>query len=159
MTNRLLGFSTLLAGLVAFPAGAQDVAGAASALEECRAIGSDSKRLQCYDAALDAMYGVNEELQAKRAQYRRDRFGLPVDDNGTQLTELEAIVSEVDEDLRTGAVTVALDNGQVWQLNSTGGLRARFRPGMTVVINESGTGGYRIRIPDKTGFKGVNRVR
>ncbi len=138
---------------------AQDMPAPESSIEECRAIGSDSKRLRCYDAALDALYGVDEELQAKREEYRRDRFGLPVDDSGMQLTELEAIVTEVDEDLRSGITAIALDNGQVWQLNSTGGLRARFRPGMNVVISESGTGGYRIRIPDKSGFKGVNRIR
>lgn len=157
--RKLLGISACVVGLSALPVSAQETAAANSALEECRAIGSDSKRLKCYDAALDAIYGVDEELQAKREEYRRDRFGLPVDDSGMQLTELEAVVAEVDENIRTGATSIALDNGQVWQLNSTGGLRASFRPGMTVIISESGTGGYRIRIPEKTGFKGVNRVR
>ena len=128
-------------------------------LEGCRAIGKDSERLKCYDSALDAMYGVDEALETKRAEYRRDRFGLPVDESGMQLTELEATVAEVDENIRTGTTVIALDNGQVWQLTSTGGLRARFRPGLAVIISESGTGGYRIRIPDKTGFKGVNRIR
>jgi len=129
------------------------------AILECRAIGSDSDRLKCYDSTLDEQYGVDEELQEKRAQYRRERFGLPVDDSGMQLTELEANVAAVDADLRTGQTTVALDNGQHWRLTSSGGLRATIRPGMTVVISESGTGGYRLRIPDKTGFKGVVRLR
>ena len=157
--HRAVIFSLFATTLVPASAGAQDLPQRNAALEECRAIGSDSKRLRCYDAALDALYGVDETLQAKREEYRRDRFGLPVDDSGMQLTELAAVVTEVDEDLRSGIIAVALDNGQVWQLNSTGGLRARFRPGMEVVISESGTGGYRIRIPDKSGFKGVNRIR
>ncbi len=157
--NRMLILSSLLGTLAALPASAQEVPNASPALEECRAIGSDSDRLRCYDTALDAIYGVDEELEAKREQFRRDRFGLPVGDNGVQLTALEATVAAVDENIRTGIIVVTLDNGQVWQLTSTGGLRARFRPGMAVVISESGTGGYRIRIPEKTGFRGVNRIR
>ena len=47
----------------------------------------------------------------------------------------------------------------VQQVLSTGGLRAQFKPGQSVTISESATGGYRIRIADKKGFKGVSRVR
>jgi|TARA_R110000751_G_scaffold2018_11_gene9296 hypothetical protein len=129
------------------------------ALLDCRAIGSDDDRLECYDEALDAQYGVDEELVEKRAKYRRERFGLPVDSSGMRMTELEATVAEVDANLRTRQTTVALDNGQVWQVLSTGGLRAQFKPGQSVTISESATGGYRIRIADKKGFKGVARVR
>lgn len=157
--KRVLILSLLAGAATASPAFAQTTDAADPTLERCRAIGKDSERLKCYDAALDAMYGVDEALEAKRAEYRRDRFGLPVDESGMQLTELEATVAEVDENIRTGTTVIALDNGQVWQLTSTGGLRARFRPGLAVIISESGTGGYRIRIPDKTGFKGVNRIR
>ena len=128
-------------------------------LTDCRAIGSDKERLQCYDRELDAFYGIDEELTEKRAEYRRQRFGLPTDDSGLQITELEAQVVEIDSDMRSGITIVALDNGQQWQLTSSGGLRARFKPGMAVVISESGTGGYRIRIPGKTGYKGVVRTR
>lgn len=149
----------LAAALLTAPALARDAEPGKAMLEECRAIGSDSKRLKCYDAALDAIYGVDEKLEAARAEYRRDRFGLPVDDSGTQLTELEAVISEVDENIRNGLTSIALDNGQVWQLTSTGGLRTRMKPGMTVVIAESGTGGYRLSVPEKTGFKGVVRVK
>ncbi|MBO9503496.1 hypothetical protein J7348_02560 [Qipengyuania flava] len=128
-------------------------------LLDCRAIGSDDDRLACYDAALDAQYGVDEELVEKRKEYRRQRFGLPVDSSGARMTELEAIVAAVDSNLRTRQTTVALDNGQEWQVLSTGGLRAQFKPGQSVTISESATGGYRIRIADKKGFKGVSRVR
>lgn len=154
----IFGFMTLL-GLAA-SAQAQDrpAAQADVGLEQCRAIGNDSDRLECYDTALDRIYGVDEELQAKRQEHRRDRFGLPTDSSGFQLTELEATVVEVKEDMSTRTVFIALDNGQVWQLLSTGGLRASFKSGMAVVISESGTGGYRIRIHDKPGFKGVKRV-
>ena len=157
--KRILILSLFAGAATVSPAFAQTGEAADPTLERCRAIGKDSERLKCYDAALDTMYGVDEALEAKRAEYRRDRFGLPVDESGMQLTELEAIIAEVDENIRTGTTVIALDNGQVWQLTSTGGLRARFRPGLAVVISESGTGGYRIRIPDKTGFKGVNRIR
>lgn len=128
-------------------------------LTECRAIGSDEKRLECYDRELDSFYGVDEALEEKRAAYRRERFGLPTDDSGMQLTELEATVAAVDADMRTGVTILALDNGQQWQLTSSGGLRTTFKPGMTVIISESGTGGYRVRVPDKTGFKGIVRSR
>ena len=157
--KRVLILSLLAGATTGSTAFAQTTDAADPTLEGCRAIGKDSERLKCYDAALDAMYGVDEALEAKRAEYRRDRFGLPVDESGMQLTELEATIAEVDENIRTGTTVIALDNGQVWQLTSTGGLRARFRPGLAVIISESGTGGYRIRIPDKTGFKGVNRIR
>ena len=130
---------------LAFPAvtSAQDAP--SEALLDCRAIGSDDERLACYDQALDTQYGVDEELQEKRRQYRRERFGLPVDSSGSRMAELTA--------------TIALDNGQVWQVLSSGGLRARFRVGLEVTISESATGGYRVRIADKTGFKGVTRIR
>jgi hypothetical protein len=149
----------IVAACISLPAtlSAQDAP--SRAILECRAIGSDKDRLQCYDDALEDHYGVDEELQEKRAQYRRERFGLPVDGSGLQLTELKASVSGVEADLRTNQTTIALDNGQHWRLTSSGGLRTQFKPGMNVVISESGTGGYRIRIVDRNGFKGVVRVR
>lgn len=128
-------------------------------LNTCRAQADDAERLACYDRTLDDIFGVDAELQAKREKTRKDRFGLPTDGSGLQMTELTAIVSEVDEDLRTRAVTFALENGQVWRLGSTGGLRARIKRGMEVVISESGTGGYRLRVEGKPGFRGVDRVR
>lgn len=155
--RRRLGMFALACWAVPSVAAGQEAA--SQDLLECRAIGGDKDRLACYDRALDEQYGVDEELQEKRAQYRRERFGLPVDDSGIQLTELEANVAAVEADMRTGQTTIALDNGQQWRLTSSGGLRATFKPGMPVVISESGTGGYRIRIPEKTGFKGVIRVR
>ncbi len=152
-------FGLIVAACLSFPAmvSAQDAP--SQAILECRAIGSDKERLNCYDKALDDQYGVDEELQEKRAQHRRERFGLPVGDSGVQLTELEASVAAVDANLRSGVTIIALDNGQQWRLTSSGGLRSQFKPGMSVVISESGTGGYRIRVPDKNGFRGVVRVR
>jgi len=155
----MLRSTLLFAACLSVPAIAAAQDAASQDLLDCRAIGSDKDRLECYDKALDDQYGIDEDLQEKRAQYRRERFGLPVDDSGMQLTELEATVSGVESDMRTGQTTIALDNGQHWHLTSSGGLRARIKPGMLVVISESGTGGYRIRIPEKTGFKGVVRVR
>lgn len=148
----------LALGFVASSAAIAQDSGSKGVLD-CRAIGNDKDRLDCYDAALDAQYGVDEQLREKRAQYRRDRFGLPVDDSGMQMTELKASVAAVDSDVRTGATTIALDNGQQWRLTANGSLRALFKPGMAVIISESGTGGYRIRIADKEGFKGVVRVK
>lgn len=149
----------LIVAALAFPSLATAQEAPSQELLDCRAIGSDKDRLKCYDKALDDQYGVDEELQEKRAQYRRERFGLPVDDSGFQITELEATIADVESDMRTGITTIALDNGQHWRLTSNGGLRATMKAGMAVVISESGTGGYRIRIPDKTGFKGVVRVK
>ena len=137
---------------------AQDPSDGAKLLE-CRAVAKGSARLKCYDEALDEMYGVDEELQARRDKDKRDRFGLPVDDDGMQLTELTATITEVDINMRNNITFLALDNGQVWELLSSGGLRARMKPGMEIIISESRTGGYRLRIPDKNGFRGVNRVR
>lgn len=128
-------------------------------LLDCRAIGGDKDRLECYDQALDTQYGVDEVLQEKRAEYRRERFGLPVDGTGIQITEMEAVVTAVDADLRTNITVIALDNGQEWRLTSNGGLRTPFKTGMTVVISESRTGGYRVRVPGKTGFKGIVRLK
>ena len=147
-----------MAGLLPVAAQAQDPSDGAKLLE-CRAVAKGSDRLKCYDAALDEMYGVDEELQAKREKDKRDRFGLPVDDDGLQLTELTATITEVDANMRFGTTTIALDNGQAWQLLSSGGLRTTMRTGMTVTISESRTGGYRLRVEDKNGFRGVTRVR
>lgn len=154
---RFIGLAALTA-CVASGATAQGVPNDA-ALLECRTLSKNSARLQCYDRALDAIYGVDEALQAKREQDRRDRFGLPVDDDGLQMTELTATITAVDANLRTNLTYIALDNGQTWELLSSGGLRTRMKPGMQVVISESGTGGYRLRVPEKTGYRGVNRVK
>ena len=156
---RLLPVALLFGGSAVSFASSQDASLPAESLQECREIDGGAERLECYDSALDAIYGIDENVEAKRAEYRRKRFGLASDEQGMEITELTATVSRVDEDLRTRATIVELENGQAWQLTSTGGLRARFVPGLTVVISESGTGGYRIRIPGKTGFKGVNRIR
>lgn len=128
-------------------------------LKVCQAEMSDAKRLRCYDARLDDALGVDEALSARREQFRRDRFGLPVDDSGLQMTKLEATVRAVDQDLRRNTTVLELDNGQVWQLQSDGGLRATFQPGMAVIISEKAMGGYRIRIPEKAGFRGASRIR
>lgn len=119
----------------------------------------EAKRLSCYDQALDRVLGVDSDLLVKREDFRRGRFGLPVGDAGLRLTELTATVSSVDDDARRGEVVLALDNGQVWQLLSDGGLRAMYKAGMTVVISESRMGGYRLRVPNKTGFRGIIRIR
>lgn len=155
----MLRTGLLFATLASIPAALAAQEAPSSAILECRAIGSDEDRLRCYDKALDDQYGVDEALQEKRVEYRRQRFGLPVDSSGFQITELESTISGVESDMRTGVTTIALENGQHWRLTSTGGLRVTMRPGMPVVISESGTGGYRLRVPEKTGYKGVVRVR
>lgn len=147
------------AAMLANTAQARQADGSLSDLRVCRDEMDDSKRLRCFDRALDVVLGVDEKLVAKREEFRKGRFGLPVDDSGMRLTELQATVSHADEDLRRGGVVLALDNGQVWQLLSDGGLRTSYRPGMTVVISEGRMGGYRLRVPDKTGFRGVVRIR
>ena len=48
---------------------------------------------------------------------------------------------------------IALDNGGVIDIDRGTARALPARP--AVIISESGTGGYRIGIPDKTGFKGV----
>lgn len=146
------------AAVLASPAQAQQTGAPLSDLRICRDEMDDSKRLRCFDRALDTVFGVDEKLVAKREEFRKGRFGLPVDDSGMRLTELQATVSQADENLRRGGVILTLDNGQVWQLLSDGGLRTSYRPGMTVVISEGRMGGYRLRVPDKTGFKGVLRI-
>lgn len=138
---------------------AQQAGVSLSDLRICREEMDDSKRLRCFDRALDTVLGVDEKLGAKREEFRKGRFGLPIDDTGMRLTELQATVSQADEDLRRGSVVLTLDNGQAWQLLSDGGLQMSFRPGMTVVISEGRMGGYRLRVPDKTGFRGVLRIR
>lgn len=124
----------------------------------CRQIDDDDKRLECFDAAMDARYGVNEELRERREKRRNAAFGLPSDQFGDPLPELRAIVSLVDEDMRSGAVTLQLDNGQVWRTTAVGGLR-RFRQGAQAIITEGSMGGYRLRVEGSNGFRGVVRVR
>lgn len=127
-------------------------------LVACRQIDDDDKRLQCFDAAMDARYGVDEELRERREKRRNAAFGLPSDKFGDPLPELRATVSIVDEDLRFGGVTLQLDNGQVWRTTGVGGLR-RFRPGDQAIITEGNMGGYRLRIEGGNGFRGVVRAR
>jgi hypothetical protein len=129
------------------------------ALQVCRGEADDSRRLACYDQVLDRVLGVDPALVATREAYRRERFGLPVDSDGSRMTELTTTIAAVDEDIRRGTSVVTLENGQVWSLLSGGGLRASMKPGMTVSISASGIGGYRLRVPGKPGFRGVARVR
>lgn len=153
--------AVLAGGLVASVAVAQSPTPATltPALEACRAEMNDGKRLRCYDQALDTALGVDEKIVARREEFKRERFGLPVDDNGMRMLELESTVRAVDVNMRRDLTTIELDNGQVWRLTSSGGLRASFDPGTKVVVTDSGVSGYRIRIPGKTGFKGIIRVR
>ena len=154
----VLGFAGLglaSAAIAQSPAGT----GLTTALETCRAEMSDAKRLRCYDQALDTALGVDEKIVAKREEFKRQRFGLPVDDNGMRMLELEATIRSVDVNMRKDITVIELDNGQMWQLTASGGLRNGFEPGAKVIVTDSGVSGYRIRIPDKTGFRGIIRVR
>lgn len=129
-----------------------------SSLVACRQIDDEHERLGCFDAAMDARYGVDEDLRVRRERRKLDAFGFPSNSNGSSLLELKAAVRFVDEDLRSGQVTLELDNGQVWRTTAVGGLR-RFRQGDAVTVTEGKMGGHRLKIEGSNGFRGVVRVR
>ncbi|WP_324828256.1 hypothetical protein [Qipengyuania zhejiangensis] len=140
---------------------AQDQAAPAAnaALEACRAIEKDNRRLECYDAAMDALYGVDEELVTQREQVREDRFGLQSSENSLEPDSIEATISEVAADVRTGSVIVALDNGQIWDTTSNGSIKWRLKVGQRVTIAPGPFSGYRLRIEGVTGYQGVRRQK
>ena len=140
-------------------ASAQDAGQGNSALEQCRLIGDESERLGCYDRALDAMYGVDEELEQARVEAKADRFGLRNDDGGLENSELVGTISEVQSNIKYGTTVIALDNGQVWQVLDQGILRARFQTGDTVTIGKSALGGFRLRMEGRQGYRSVKRLR
>ncbi|TMM48744.1 hypothetical protein [Qipengyuania marisflavi] len=130
-----------------------------SPLLPCRAIEKKSDRLECYDRAMDAVYGVDQALMQQREESRRNNFGDADAAQEDRATEITATITNMDYDQRYDILQIELDNGQVWRATSLGALRNGFERGQVVLIKKSGLGGYKLTMEGRNGFRGVQRVR
>lgn len=129
-----------------------------ASLQECRNRLEDDKRLACFDRTLDQELGVSEELQKRRMAEVKDRFGRP-DNAFEQITELRAVVVNVDADPRTSIGLITLKNGQVWETTSQGSMRISGLDGQTITIVPNALSGYKMTVQGRAGFRGVKRRR
>ena len=125
----------------------------------CRDIRESEERLECYDEAMNAIYGVDEVAEAERAKLQRDNFGDPTADEDDVADEIVAVMTHVDYDPRYDILRFQLDNGSVWEATSQGRLRNGFKPGAQATITKGILGGYRVRIEGKRNWRGVKRLR
>ncbi len=141
----------------------------------CGAIADDTARLRCFDGLVpDARKSEAERSAEAEAKAKAD-FGLTATQRSDQFKrdhpEKEARQRiEPERNLRIEATIAGfdmspygamftLDNGQVWQTNSFGGLSTVPRIGQKVTIESGPLGGYRLTLEGKTREVGVKRVQ
>lgn len=145
------------------------------ALIHCRGIADAAARLQCFDAAAEALQNAQERRDVvivDRAQVREGRrrlFGLtlpsiPIFGGGNdndqndadQVRTVEGVVASVGTD-SSGRWTIALQDGAVWN-QADGNVIVPPRAGQHVVINRSALGSFMMRVNNQPGIR-VRRTR
>lgn len=144
--------------------------GPLSDLRACRALASESERLACYDAKVDALLGaeaagdvrVFDREEARKT--RRQLFGLPLPDiailKADPKDEAEepsdlfetTIVSSRRVDKESWRLTTA--EGAVWEINNPPRRLAPIKEGDKVVFKRASLGYFFIRINGQLGVKG-----
>lgn len=154
---RLFGLAAIV---LATPVGlsAQE-AGNDALLLECRAMEKNSQRLDCFDDAMNTIFGVDEVAEAEREELRRDNFGNPVADEQDRADRYDGTITHVDFNQTYNILRFQLDNGSVWEAKSSGSLRyGFFQPGEKVTIEKGALGTLRLSIAGKRGWRGVKRI-
>lgn len=177
MKRILVLVAALAATMVVVPVAASaQAAGSAESFRQCRDIEKRSERLKCYDAAADAVFGVDEAVVAQREAAKEDEFGAErikesrksrSDDGGAarvatgddKVKEITSRIAAYEFSRVMGEGLIRLDNGQVWRTNSNGTLLGRMKEGDQVVIKKAVLGGYQLTIEGKTGMQRVSRVK
>ena len=122
------------------------------ALTKCRQIEEIAARVACYDKFVDAHYSMDSsdsvEVSAATGPDAESLFGTSdaeakriVESSMAieQISQIEAVVTDVRESA-TEKLTVALDNGQIWQqLDSQ---RLLLKSGETVIIRKASLGSF-----------------
>ena len=141
----------------------------------CAELADDKARLRCFDQLVPDARKSEEERKAEIAAKAQADFGL----NAAQINlkgkrehpnrEQREHFTE-SENLRVEATIAALDispygtifmlnNGQVWQTTSFGGLNTVPHIGQKVTVQSGTLGGYRLTLEGKTREVGVKRIK
>lgn len=145
--------------------------------EQCGQIISNAERLACFDVALSELDELREVEDRRDAQVTAETFGLSRDVARKMDSSLEApsgsqnavtqdedgkftVTMVVADVLQDGArqTVILFENGQLWREASNGSLRG-LRAGWQATISESRFGGFRLRVPQRSGFMSVQRIR
>jgi len=158
----LLLATALVSGWAAQPGRAEGnrASGGEDPMLACRRIDGATERLQCYDRAMDARFGVDRQIAERREQKKRDAFGVTgAADDERDVEELSSKIAAVDHYRQLGYAVITLANGQRWRTTTSGSLLPALRPGQAATIRKSGMFGYRLRTEERSGFQGVIRLR
>lgn len=156
----MLRITVLAAILVATPDGlSAQATGNDRLLLQCRDIEKRSERLQCFDDAMNTIFGVDEMAEAEREQMQRDNFGNLAADEQDTADEFSGTITHVNFNQAYQILRFQLDNGSVWEAKSSGSLRyGFFQPGEQVMIEKGILGTFKLSIKGKRGWRGVKRI-
>lgn len=128
-------------------------------LLQCRAMKKKSQRLECFDNAMDSIFGVDEVAEAEREQLRRDNFGDLAADEQDTADAYSGTITHVDYNQAYQILRFQLDNGSVWEARTSGSLRLGFiQPGEQVTIEKGILGTFKLSLAGKKGWRGVKRI-
>lgn len=144
-------------GLSAAKALAQESDAPAHALQRCARIASAGERLACYDALAGrptSAITTAPAAAAAPAPPPEKTFGLSTVQQRGPVDELESIAAKVTQfgQSRDGRQTIALDNGQVWELDASDPL---LKGGDAITIRRAALGSFIL----STAQKRSHRVR
>jgi hypothetical protein len=144
--------------------------GPLSDLRACRALASESERLACYDAKVDALLGAEDAGDVRvidreeARKTRRQLFGLPLPDiaifkadpkdEAEEPSELFETTVASARQLGKGSWRLTTVEGAVWEINSPPRRLAPIKEGDKVVFKRASLGYYFIRINGQLGVKG-----
>lgn len=154
MTRRRLPALVALI-LLPLPAAAQDVT---EVLQGCRAEADDSRRLACYDRAMDRAVDTSKPAATEAKEHTpEERFGRTgamareeierKSEESRELGELTATVTEI-WTRSDGLMAFTLDNGQIWSMNRPDSL-FRIKTGDKVRIQPAALGSFLLSGPSK----------
>ncbi|MBX7502072.1 hypothetical protein K3181_11520 [Qipengyuania sp. YG27] len=154
---RLIGLAAILvASPVALNAQAT---GNDALLLQCRALEKKSQRLECFDNAMDTIFGVDEVAEAEREQLRRDNFGNLAAEEQDTADAYSGTITHVDFNQTYRILRLQLDNGSIWEAKTSGSLNLGFlQPGEQVTIEKGALGTFKLSVAGKKGWRGVKRI-
>ncbi|WOF43948.1 hypothetical protein KNJ79_03055 [Sphingopyxis indica] len=175
MKNAIVAVGSVMGGLIALSspnATAQDLA---NDVVRCGEIDQEAARLRCFDALIPEARKSEVQRQAEAAAKSKADFGLtaiqrneaaqrkhPKEKSGQRVSHegnlrIEAAIADLD--MSPYGTVFVLDNNQVWQTTSFGGLSTVPRIGQKVTVESGPLGGYRLTLAGKTREVGVKRVK
>ena len=99
-----------------------------------------------------------DEIVEQEGETREAAEAIVAAEEAEDEVEIVSVVTEVFEDGARRQV-VLLANGMMWRETSNSTIRRRIRAGWTARLEESFSGGFRMRFDEQSGYMGVTRVR